>query len=443
MPAAVARSSSQPTRTAAPGLLPLRPIARTASFGALLGLSAAALPAFAQTPQTAQTQQVVKPPQAQVWIDMATIGGLGLPGMGNPMAMVSSLFGGGGGSNSFGQTQSMSAGRWVDVTIASRQAPQLAEAQHSVPAGFLNPPLKLVSPKETKGIPVEPGDERILEPEYEKPKGRLLLYWGCGDKVRAGQPRVVDFATATPADLGRVFQSRRATLRGTHQAVGRPVWPNPSDSRNVPEQASLAGEHAFSGPGVPTGLRFNIPAAQDLMPALALQQTDQAGVTQLEWQALPTARAYFISGMGSGMGGGENDMVLWTSSEQPDAGFGLVDYQTNAAVDRWLKEQVLLTPQTTRCAVPKGVFSGQGAMLRMIAYGSELNLAQPPRPTDPKQPWEPVWAAKIRVKSVTTAVLGLDMGMGGDKAAQKDKPAEADKDAAGAVKDLLKGIFGR
>jgi len=42
----------------------------------------------------------------------------------------------------------------------------------------------------------------------------------------------------------------------------------------------------------------------------------------------------------------------------------------------------------TRCDVPKGIFGeDSGGMLRMIAYGSELNMAYPPRPTDPKIAW--------------------------------------------------------
>lgn len=169
----------------------------------------------------------------------------------------------------------------------------------------------------------------------------------------------------------------------------------------VPAMASLVGEHGFSGAGVPEGFRFAWPAMQDLMPAIALRQQDAGGVTQLAWDALPQARAYFISAMGSRQ---NDEMVIWTSSEQPDIGFGLLDYQTNPAVDRWLKEQVLLALQATGCHVPKGVFSGEGAMLRMIAYGHELNLAHPPRPSDRKIPWEPVWAAKIRVKSMTMAI---------------------------------------
>jgi hypothetical protein len=433
-----------PARRPSPARSAFRPIPAAVLCTGLLVLPAVA---GAQA-----TQQVVKPPVAQAWIDIATGAGLGMPGMGaggiDPMAMIGGLFGraGGSGGNRFGQTQTAPGGRWVDVTLTTRNNPQLAEAEQQVPAGFLAPALKLQSPKESKGSAPEPGDDKVVEPtEQERPKGKLLLYWGCGETVRPGQPRVVDFATATPADLARFFQARRATQRGTHSAVGRPVWPSPDDARLVPEGATLAGEHAFSGAGVPEGFRFRIPPAQDLMPAINLKQQDQGGSTRLEWDVLPMARAYFVAGMGAGAGkgGGDAEMVIWTSSEQPDTGFGLLDYQTNAAIDRWLKEQVLLAPKTTACTVPKGVFPGQGAMLRMIAYGSELNLAHPPRPTDPKVAWEPQWAVKLRVKSQTMAMLGMDMpGMPGQGTDRGQEP-EKKEPATPGVKDLLKGLFGR
>jgi hypothetical protein len=425
--------------------------ALTAALAAAAGLAHA---------QPATVQQVVKPPVAQAWIDVATGGGFGIPGMAtgggmNPMAMMGGLLGGrGAASNSFGQTRPAPAGRWVDVTLFTRSNPQLAEAQQAVPAGFLSPALKLQSPQETKGAPPpEPGDERVIEPEFERPRGKLLLYWGCGDTVRAGQPRVVDFANATPVDLAQVFQTRRATQRGTHTAAGRPVWPSRDDRRMVPPEASLAGEHAFTGSGVPEGFRFTLPKAQDLMPAIELKQQAQGGATTLEWTALPTARAYFLSAMGGkdrSPSGGDPEMILWTSSEQPESGFGLMDYQTNAAVDRWLKEQVLLAPATTRCTVPKGIFPDQGAFVRMIAYGSELNLAHPPRPTDPKVAWEPQWAVKVRVKSQTGAMLGMELPRmpGAAQTAEApppdEKKAEERKpDVKDAVKGVLKGIFGR
>jgi hypothetical protein len=432
---------------------------------ALLGIGLAVMAGVACGQAAKAPAQVVKPPVSQAWIDVATFTGFGMPGMGgggaNPMSMMGSMFGGGqAAKNTFGNTQASSAGRWVDVTLYTSRNPSLAEALQNVPAGTqLAPTLKLVAPRIDKPAPA-PHDEGVVPHEYERPKGKMYLYWGCGETVRAGQPRVLDMATAKPEEFGKFFTSRRATQRGAHSAAGRPLWPNEVDSRMVPANASLVGEHAFSGQGVPDGFRFGIPAAQDLMPEIALKQSDVGGATQLEWGALPTARAYFIAAMGArgGMAGGSDaEMVFWTSSEVPELGSGLIDYQTNPAVDRWLGEKVLLQPSVTRCAVPKGIFGeGGGAMLRMIAYGNELNLAHPPRPADPKVPWEPQWAVKVRVKSVASAMLGMDtteMQRGSTRRSQQapsqspsaPPPAEEKKQEEKLPDpvNILKGIFGR
>ena len=61
-------------------------------------------------------------------------------------------------------------------------------------------------------------------------------------------------------------------------------------------------------------------------------------------------------------------------------------------------------------------------MLRMIAYGTELNLSHPPRPTDPKIAYEPEWALKVRVKSVAFTMLGMP-AMGGGGGAAEDGSA--------------------
>jgi hypothetical protein len=273
---------------------------------------------------------------------------------------------------------------------------------------------------------------------------KFTLYWGCGDTVRAGQPRVIDFsAGAPPPEVAQLLQSRRATQRGAHSAAGRPHWPNDVDGRGLGEAASLTGSHRIAGNGMPEGFRFDIPAAQDLMPPLQLQQADKGGAVTLSWAAQPHARAYFAMGM---MARGANEMVLWTSSELPDLGFGLMDYQTNAAVDRWLKDKVLLPTSTTTCTIPKGVFAGEGAMLRAIAYGNELNLAHPPRPTDPKVPWEPQWAVKVRVKSVGNTILGMptmERPPTTTEAPQANEPEEKKEAKKQSPLDLLRGVLGR
>jgi hypothetical protein len=371
---------------------------------------------------------------------MGGAGEMGSPGA-NPMSALGGLFGGASGgtrNNSFGQTQSAAAGRWVDVTLSTRNNPSLAEAEQTVPAGFMGPALRLQAPRDARA-PASESDE-LAEPTYERPRGRLLLYWGCGTTVRTGQPKVLDMASASAADLASFFVARRATQRGAHSAPGRPLWPNPADPRLVPDGASLVGTHAFSGSGVPDGFRFQIAAAQDLMPPLQVQQSEQAGATELRWNGLPSARAYFAAGMGAAR---QDEMVIWTSSDVPETGFGLVDYQTNTAVDRWLREKVLLAPATTQCTVPKGVLPGEGAMLRVIAYGNELNLVHPPRPSDPKATWEPVWAVKLRVKAMASLVLGMpSMDAVPSASAGSEKPSEPAEKKPGAL-DLLKGILGR
>jgi hypothetical protein len=97
-------------------------------------------------------------------------------------------------------------------------------------------------------------------------------------------------------------------------------------------------------------------------------------------------------------------------------------------------------------------------MLRVIAYGSELNLAHPPRPADPKQRWEPVWAVKVRVKSVASLMLGMPSMPQQQQQQQRGQrmPAAAEAGPADGQAEeqqqqqpginpigVLKGIFGR
>ncbi len=393
-----------------------------------------------------------KPPVAQAWIDVATYAGMGMPGMGggmNPLSMLGGVFGG-GGRNTFGNTMAGKTGSWLDVTLFARNTPSLTDAIQSVPANSkLAPELRLVSPKQQK-TPPPSEDDQVIPEEYEPPKGKIYLYWGCGDTVRPGQPQVLDMSKASPADYQKFFVGRRATQRGAHLATGRPSWPNEEDARMVPEGASLMGEHAFKGQGVPDGFKFAIGQAQDIMPPLELNQRNKDGATQLEWKGLPTARAYFIAAMGARE---NNEMVFWTSSEVTENGTGLVDYQTNSAIDRWLKEKALLSPDARTCTVPKGIF-GNGAMLRMIAYGTELNLAYPPKPTNQNLVWEPQWAVKVRLKSVTNAMLGMEsmkektLSGGRDYSSQPrrgnaNQPAgNGSLDGVSQGLDKLKGVFG-
>ena len=428
----------------------------TRIFASVVSLSAIAIsgagPALAQTPP----RQVVKPPVAQAWIDVATFSGFGIGAMGagggsgqGMMGMtMGALMGGPAQQAEFGNTETGAAGRWMDVTLYTSRNPNLQLATQSVPpATGLAPSLKLMAPERPKPVP-RGEDEAPTEFNYEPPKGKLLLYWGCSETVRPGQPKLVDLQTATMAEFAKFFESRRSTTRGAHAAAGRPVWPSRDDKRVFPAGASIAGPHAYQGDGVPESFKFSIPAAQDIMPALQLKQSEQPAFVRLDWNAIPAARAYFLGSMGA-REGEQNTIVIWTSSELPDSGFGLFDYQTNSAIDGWLKDKVLLPPSTTTCAIPKEA-AGQG-MLRAIAYGSELNMAYPPRPTDPAVAWEPEWNVKIRVKSLTTTMFGMPEGaMPGAEGmmdapppdASQEPPAEPKKKKKWNPLEVLKDAVG-
>ncbi|HEY6103098.1 MAG TPA: hypothetical protein VI007_07725 [bacterium] len=340
-------------------------------------------------------QQEVRPPIAQLWLDVAT-NVFVIPGA--PAGMVPS-----GSNNAFGNTR-FAMGRYLDIALQVRTRPQGIQGTQAIPPGMrMGPSLPLdpyKAPPPPPSTPGMPGDPSQAPP----PKGRLLLYWGCSADVRSGQPRIIDFATATPQQWQSVFQGRYAPERGATAAPGHSIWPNDRDKQMLPAGNSLVGDHTVTGDGVPAGFKFPVGADQDLMPAIALStQGNLQGSVLLQWRTIPTARAYFISAFANK----GNDSIIWTSSELPDAGMALFDYLSNAAVERWLTDKVLLPAATAQCAVPRGIFAGtDGAPLRMIAYGQEANLVFPPRPADPKVVWEQQWTVRVRVKSTATSMLG-------------------------------------
>jgi hypothetical protein len=399
---------------------------RTTAIALAVGLAFAA-PAFAQSKAAAPA----KTPIANYWMDVATVN-LSIPGAEEmaDMPVLGSMMG-----NFFGGSKmGVMPGKWLDLALYTRERPAGTEGTHAIPPGQkmgASLPLEPV-PRPTPGGTAPESREDV---ERQKPKGRLLLYWGCGESVRAGQPRILDMATAGPADFAKFFVGRYAPERGATSQPGRAIWPNEKDKQRVPKDSSLAGEHAVSGQGVPASLRFSIGEKQDFMERMNLAaQGDPKGPVTASWNAVSTARAYFLSAVG----GGGDDLILWSSSELPEAGIGLMDYLANAQIDQWVKEKVLLPATTTQCAIPSGIFGNAGgAMLRGIAYGNELNLLHPPRPTDARllAAWNPEWSLRVRVKSTSMTMLGQE--------AQSSRQQQKKEEPANPLDLLKKGIFGR
>jgi hypothetical protein len=355
-------------------------------------------PLLAALPSTIHAQaQQIRPPIAHYWLSVETAGGMGMelpPGMAGMMP------------------PGMQGGKRMKLELGSSQAASgEPRAAHAIPPALaMGARLPLVTPRGERAPSREVDEER----EYERPKGRMLIYWGCAETVRAGQPVVIDFANMNSQDAARAFRSRgisrpRGPAPGRSRTYG--TWHNEEDSRPVPAAGSLRGDHTVSGNYSPE-IRFAVGEPHDFMQAVALEpvRKTSGGAFALKWRTVPTATGYFATAMGQG--DNQNDLVTWSSSEVQEMGQVLMDYIPPAEVERLIREKVVMPSQTTECTVPAGIFKSEASMLNFIAYGNEMNLVHPPRPADPKMTWEQEWALKLRLKSTAMTMLGESEGGG-------------------------------
>ena len=285
--------------------------------------------------------------------------------------------------------------------------------------------------------------------EYQKPKGRMLIFWGCGDHARPGQPLVIDFAQAAE---GKIPPGMEAMTRGLGVTPMQPPsptrnrtygeWPNAQGRTTVPGEGSLVGQHLIHGTYTPD-IKFALTPDQDFLAPLEFitNAIGPQGVAQLGWNAVPGARGYLASMVG---GGGEQDtVVLWTSSEIQASAFSLPDYLSNGDLARLVANHALLDPQTTSCVVPReAVQAAPHGLVQLSAYGGETNLSYPPRPADPKQPWNIEWTVKVRYKSQTGGMLGMASpgGRGGMGESGQGRPGQQRPPARPGMGDVLRGL---
>lgn len=391
---------------------------------------------MAVTPAASQQN---KAPKTQVWIDLATHDFAGMPDMGAMGGFAMNAFGGKKGSNSYGATRYSGApGHYMDIALWNSIKPGVP-VQQAIPSGLkLGKSLNLLPYKETpvrQGEPGSPGETQDF-------KVRILIYWGCGTTIRKGQPRVIEMSAkdgkvkATGAMQGRYVPDRTAKV-----GPGYVTWPNEKNRQNVSSDASTVGDHAMTGEGIPASLKFQLENNQDFMPKINLRSNGNldSGIVW-NWQSIRQARGYFLHAFGQQ----DDATVFWSSAETADAGQGVLDYLPPATVDKWVSEKVLLGPEVKTCAMPKGIFEsakggnegGSGSMLRMVAFGPETHFVYPPKPANPKTPWDPEWNVRVRVKSSTIYPIGMDMSGMEDQDDQED-------DAPKKKRNVLKDIFGR
>ena len=390
-------------------------------------------------------QQKVTGPIATYWVSASTASGFGFGGMGA-----------GGGRPSMGDVFSMMRGGGGRANHAlllqlgsTQRAAGAPEANHFPGSAA---PLLLLTPQ---AAPPPRREETVEEQPSmpERPKGRILLYWGCGDHAGPGQPTILDFSKMLDGQqMPRLpyVAVRHETPPSPGRSTTYGEWPNSKSRARVPE--SLLGDHAVRGNYAPE-IRFNLPPGKDYMPSIQLDAgaKSPAGATILRWQPVTGATGYFAMLFGAnGRGSREQgtDIVMWSSSGVSTfAGGGLLDYLAPAEVRRLTGLKVTMPPTQTECRVPAEVTqAAPTGLVSMIAYGEEANFVDPPRPADPKVPWNISWQAKVRFKSTTGLILGMQGGMGGrgGNAEEGRKPEQQDQQPQGKKKksglfDALKG----
>jgi hypothetical protein len=318
-----------------------------------------------------------------------------------------------GGRSSYVRTLNLQLG-------SPRRAAGAPEAEHLPPAGLqAGQSLPLVTPQGAPGAatPAQPWSQA------QRPKGRMLIYWGCGERARPGQPVVIDYAAMAagrmpPAFANMALKPMTPPSASTSATYGE--WPNPRSQARVPAGGSLLGEHVVRGNYSPE-IRFALGAGQDFLAPVTITSNSAgaSGSIPLAWRPVPGARAWFGSVMGAARNG---DFVIWTSSET-QAAMMAFDYVAEADIGRLVQSRVLMPATADRCTVPAEVAqAAPQSMLSLIAFGGESNLSQP-RPAGAARTWRPEWTVKLRTKSTHMGMLGMNLPAmdGGDEDMEQER----------------------
>lgn len=397
------------------------------SIGVALVAGAAASLAI---PLLAQ-QRPASGPVARYDMRAGTVSGMGAMGRGSG-AMMGTMLGGGRGNN----VQHELYLRLGSSRVPDKGSPR---ADHFMPAGArLGKSVALVSPREERA----PDD--VLP---EKPRGRMLLYWGCGEHAPRGQPVVIDFSRLA---AGQVPPGLWTT------AVVRDWGPNPQNSHSfgrwpaedgkfVKPDSALPGAHRVAGNYAP---EISFVLAKDFMaPLHARTSALPGGATRVSWTGIQDATGYVVSLFGGKQGpnGQMGDMVMWTSSASRQFGGGLADWLSPSQVASLVTNRTVLAPATTSCVIPAEVKrdAPDFRMGTLTAFGPQEEFSYPPRPANPRTAWNLEWTARIRHRSTTgwMEAPGMPSGMGAqDDAGGRQVPGNDCR--RGGLGGMLGGVLG-
>ncbi|MDE8653672.1 hypothetical protein [Novosphingobium album (ex Liu et al. 2023)] len=401
---------------------------RKFAFVALSGLAVSAAVLAVAVPLAVEAAGEPAP-IARYDMRAGTVSGMGAMGggMGGAMSM---MFGGGRGNNAQHEL-------YLRLGSSNASAKGAPKADHFMPpSAKLGKSVALVTPREEKAPDILP----------EKPKGRLLIFWGCGEHAPKGQPIVLDFAKVAagqvPAGMpgSAVIRDWGPSLTNS-KTFAR--WPA-EDGKYVKADSSLPGPHKVVSNYAP---EINFTLTKDFMAPLSTRTaTLPSGASRVGWTGIAGATSYlaFVFGGKQGPGGSMGDMVMWTSSSDKQFGGGLADWISPGQVPALIRSGTLMPASATSCVVPAEVVNATPDFRvgTLTAFGPEEDFVYPPRPADPKVAWKPEWTARIRHRSTTSwmQAAGMSMGMQGQQ--QQEGSGQSNCKPRGGLGGMLGGALG-
>lgn len=355
----------------------------------------------------------------------------GMPGTAGMMGMMGMM---GGGDS-----------RMMTLRMISHPGPSdgaSPKAYHMIPPAMsMGDYLPLLPPVKESA---SPGTSTPGEHSAEKPERMVIkTYWGCGETVRQGQPRVIDTSNIKDSpDMvfsaqGKAAYAGRMGLDGLKPSWVEVLWPNRDDSRPVPGDASLVGEHFVHGNFLPH-IRFHMDTQHDIMGKMSVSAQSQSlkGAIPLTWNKVPTAIGYHLTAMA--FNHSRKEIIIWTSSENPNVNVS-GQFLDTPQVRKHIAAKVIMPADRDRCVIPNGIFAEADAVIvTATAWGDDYWASQPPRPANPPKNWKPDWVVKGQFLSTGTLMLGMPTGGSGNGSSGS---SGSDLPLPARLGDTLRGWF--
>ena len=179
-------------------------------------------------------------------------------------------------------------------------------------------------------------------------------YWGCGEKVPAGQPKVEQMS-----DLRKAL--------GVYPEASYAYGLGPSD-----KDSSAVGTYTLTT-NYAGCTSITLDKEQDFLDPIELvglaEKTDLDKPIKIEWKAVPNAVAYYLEAFG----GSEKELMEWTSSAEPDQPVGFDSRLVREEdLKKLIEKKILLPAKATSCTIPAGIFKGSySVILTLTALGKD------------------------------------------------------------------------